>query len=108
MTDQYHPLVNDVAQSSRHIEKHAYYDVEVKEVVDHDDDEDEDEFELKEVDLSRLPEESRPRWYMITILPRYMQPGGLKVKKELHPTAYLDAVRGWAALAVFRYHGHSK
>ncbi|KEF56358.1 uncharacterized protein A1O9_07939 [Exophiala aquamarina CBS 119918] len=142
MTDQYQPLVKDVAQSSHHSEKPTDYDVEAKEVADHDDED--DDIELKEIDLSRLPEESRPKWYQlpqlrvrqnwdissrldlakrwdsvpdvktlarlvlsyaVTILPRYMQPGGLKVKKELHPTAYLDAVRGWAALAVFRYHG---
>jgi peptidoglycan/LPS O-acetylase OafA/YrhL len=43
--------------------------------------------------------------YILATLPRYMQPGGMKCKKDLHPTAYLDALRGWAALAVFRYHG---
>lgn len=141
MADQYQPLVNQEAESSRLQEKPTNYDFDVSDTVDYEDDEDED-IPLKEIDLSRLPEESRPRWYLlpqfrarrdwdissrlanrwsqipdvktlawlmlsyfIAILPRYLQPGGLRVKKELHPTAYLDAVRGWAALAVFRYHG---
>lgn len=134
---QYQPLLDEEAQSSRQ-EKPTEYDVDVKEV------DSEDDIELKDIDLSRLPEESRPRWYqlpsfrvrpiwdmpsrrsitdqwnripdaktlaflvlsfIVALLPRYMQPGGLKLKKELHPTSYLDAVRGWAALAVFRYHG---
>lgn len=42
--------------------------------------------------------------FIVALLPRYMQPGGLKVKKELHPTAYLDALRGWVALLVMNYH----
>lgn len=42
--------------------------------------------------------------YFLAALPKFLQPGGLSVKKELHPTAYLDALRGWAALFVYRYH----
>ena len=42
--------------------------------------------------------------YIIAALPCFFQPGGLKTPKKLHPTAYLDALRGWAALLVFRYH----
>ncbi|EXJ81691.1 hypothetical protein A1O1_07756 [Capronia coronata CBS 617.96] len=70
-------------------------------------------------DMSSAFYRSRPKWedipdaktffwlflsYIIAALPRFLQPGGLKIKKELHPTAYLDALRGWAALSVFRYH----
>jgi len=147
MADQYQPLLNEEAQSSHHTEKHADYDIKIDEAIDHHDDNDNHDggdFVLKELNISTLPEESRPRWYqvpqfrvrpnwnlssrldlsdrwdrvpdartlawlvlssLITILPRYLQPGGLKVKKELHPTSYLDAVRGWAAIAVFRGHG---
>lgn len=142
MPEQYHPLVNEEAGSSRVQEKPTDYNFDVRDTED-DQEDDNDDIPLKEIDLSRLPEDSRPRWYqlpqlrvrrqdwdvssrltnkwsqvpdfktsmwlilsfLIAILPRYLQPGGLKVKKELHPTAYLDAVRGWAALAVFRYHG---
>lgn len=42
--------------------------------------------------------------FVISLLPRFMQPGGLTIKKELHPTAYLDALRGWVALLVMNYH----
>ncbi|ETI22174.1 hypothetical protein G647_06247 [Cladophialophora carrionii CBS 160.54] len=42
--------------------------------------------------------------YFVAALPRFLQPGGLKMKRDLHPTAYLDALRGWAALLVFRFH----
>ncbi|KAL2421786.1 hypothetical protein ABEF95_006785 [Exophiala dermatitidis] len=42
--------------------------------------------------------------YIVAALPRFLQPGGMSVKKQLHPTAYLDALRGWAALFVYRYH----
>ncbi|KAK5058590.1 hypothetical protein LTR84_010853 [Exophiala bonariae] len=42
-----------------------------------------------------------------TLLPRYLHPEGRKEysKAKLHPTAYLDAVRGYAAVIVFFYHG---
>ncbi|KAH0843215.1 hypothetical protein AYO21_03507 [Fonsecaea monophora] len=40
----------------------------------------------------------------LVALPRFLRPGGLKRPKKLHPTAYLDALRGWAALLVFRFH----
>ena len=43
------------------------------------------------------------------LLPLYLQPGGRQIysksKDELHPTAYLDALRGYAAFIVFIYHG---
>ncbi|OAL38001.1 hypothetical protein AYO20_02834 [Fonsecaea nubica] len=40
---------------------------------------------------------------LVSLLPKYMQPGG-RSKGELPPTAYLDALRGYAALIVFFYH----
>lgn len=45
-----------------------------------------------------------------TLLPRYLQPEGRREysKAKLHPTSYLDAVRGYAALIVFFYHGWNK
>lgn len=98
----------------------------------------EDSF-LSDVDLEKIPEEARPKWfqwklpsrfevrpnwkmpstwtkddvstllllilsYFVAALPGFLQPGGLRNKKELHPTAYLDALRGWAAFSVARYH----
>lgn len=40
----------------------------------------------------------------VPILPRFLRPGGLKRRDErLHPTAYLDSLRGWAACIVFAY-----
>ncbi|RVX72916.1 hypothetical protein B0A52_03269 [Exophiala mesophila] len=44
---------------------------------------------------------------LLTILPRYIQPGGRKAFStgSKTPTAYLDAVRGYAAFFVFLYHG---
>lgn len=40
----------------------------------------------------------------IAALPRFCQPQGLKIRGKLHPTSYLDALRGWAAFIVFIYH----
>jgi peptidoglycan/LPS O-acetylase OafA/YrhL len=69
---------------------------------------------------SELPRQNQHRWENIkhgvrisalyNILPRYLQPGGREEysKAKLHPTAYLDAVRGYAAFIVFFYHGWSK
>lgn len=42
---------------------------------------------------------------LTSLLPTYIQPGKHTTKKELHPTAYLDALRGYAAFIVFMYHG---
>ncbi|KIW67438.1 hypothetical protein, variant 5 [Phialophora macrospora] len=42
--------------------------------------------------------------YFVAALPRFLQPGGLKITRKLHATSYLDALRGWAALFVFRFH----
>ena len=42
--------------------------------------------------------------YLALLPPRFLVPGGLMRAKTLHPTAYLDALRGWAALLVARYH----
>ncbi|ETI24473.1 hypothetical protein G647_03842 [Cladophialophora carrionii CBS 160.54] len=38
------------------------------------------------------------------VLPTYMHRRGTAGRKEPHPTAYLDALRGYAALIVFFYH----
>ncbi|KIV88687.1 hypothetical protein PV10_08346 [Exophiala mesophila] len=142
-TEAYQPLAVEVDDNEIH-EKTIIYE-ETRELGEDSDDND-DDLDLKEFDLSQLPQECRPKWYQparwrvapnwgirpkwnfsfnvedipdaktlawlllsyfLAILPRYLQPGGLRVKKELHPTSYLDALRGWAALAVFRYHGLS-
>ena len=42
--------------------------------------------------------------FLISILPQYLQPGGLKAPKKLRSTAYLDALRGYAAWAVVNHH----
>jgi len=46
---------------------------------------------------------------LLLILPRYIQPGGrkeyIKDPSKISPTAYLDALRGYAAFFVFFYHG---
>ncbi|KAK5268275.1 hypothetical protein LTR99_003209 [Exophiala xenobiotica] len=107
----------------------AHHDDQHPEVEDED-------IDLSYVDLEKMPEEERPRWYQVpmrrlssewttpskwesadikavlflvlgyilTVLPRFVQPGGMRHKSELHPTAYLDAMRGWAAISVARYH----
>ena len=41
---------------------------------------------------------------LISLLPTYIQPTKTPAKTELRPTAYLDALRGYAALVVFFYH----
>lgn len=38
------------------------------------------------------------------LLPSFIQPGHAKPQRELPSTAYLDALRGWAAVIVFIYH----
>ncbi|EXJ58855.1 hypothetical protein A1O7_06285 [Cladophialophora yegresii CBS 114405] len=42
--------------------------------------------------------------YFVAALLRFLQPGWLKKKRELHSTACLGALRGWAALPVFWFH----
>lgn len=42
--------------------------------------------------------------YCIAALPRFCQPRGLRGKGKLHPTSYLDALRGYAAFIVFIFH----
>ncbi|KAK4946359.1 hypothetical protein LTR10_014557 [Elasticomyces elasticus] len=44
------------------------------------------------------------RRFLISILPQYLQPGGLKAPPNLRSTAYLDALRGYAAWAVVNHH----
>jgi peptidoglycan/LPS O-acetylase OafA/YrhL len=41
---------------------------------------------------------------LVSLLPTYIQPGRTTKKESLHQTAYLDALRGYAALIVFFYH----
>jgi len=64
----------------------------------------------------------QPRWRNIkarvldatcvfyNVLPRYLRPGGRAAYSQARhsPTAYLDAVRGYAAIVVFFYHGWNK
>lgn len=118
--EQYIPLVDNEGSSSAHADQPDFADVDLE--------------KIPEQSLPRwyqLPRwkmsskwEMAPKWsswskedipdaktclflvlsYAVAALPRFMQPGGLKNKNELHPTAYLDALRGWAALFVFRYH----
>ncbi|EHY59456.1 hypothetical protein HRR83_001270 [Exophiala dermatitidis] len=42
--------------------------------------------------------------WCIAALPTFCQPGGLRRKGQLRPTAWLDALRGYAAWIVFHYH----
>jgi peptidoglycan/LPS O-acetylase OafA/YrhL len=42
--------------------------------------------------------------HLLAALPRYMQPGGLRRKKKLIPSSYLDALRGYAAWVVINRH----
>lgn len=42
--------------------------------------------------------------FLLAALPRFLRPGGLRREKKLHPTSYLDALRGWASIFVARYH----
>ncbi|KAI1621161.1 acyltransferase family-domain-containing protein [Exophiala viscosa] len=44
------------------------------------------------------------RRVLISILPHYLQPGGLKAPPNLRSTAYLDALRGYAAWVVVNHH----
>lgn len=50
------------------------------------------------------PTHLRVTGILLAALPRYMQPGGLRRKKKLIPSSYLDALRGYAALIVVNYH----
>lgn len=55
-----------------------------------------------------IPDAKTSLWgilsFILALMPRYMRPGGLRVNKQLHPTAYLDALRGWVALLVMNFH----
>lgn len=42
--------------------------------------------------------------YLVAALPRFLQPGGLRQKKKLVPSSYLDALRGYAAWFVVNHH----
>lgn len=54
------------------------------------------------VDLVKIPRPNRA--VLISLLPRYLQPGGLEHHGEPRATAYLDALRGFAAIAVVNHH----
>lgn len=41
---------------------------------------------------------------LLSILPRYIRPGGLRTTKPLRSTAWLDALRGFAAIVVLNNH----
>jgi peptidoglycan/LPS O-acetylase OafA/YrhL len=69
-----------------------------------------------EVEVEQQQSQPVPKWKQfntygsliksscVAALPRFCQPQGLKVKGKLHPTAYLDALRGYAAFIVFVCH----
>ena len=42
--------------------------------------------------------------YILVALPRFLQPGGLRRKKQLTPSSYLDALRGYAAFFILNRH----
>lgn len=46
----------------------------------------------------------RTKGFLIFLLPIYMHPGRPSFRANLHATAWLDALRGYAALFVFMYH----
>ncbi|KAE9978068.1 hypothetical protein EG328_001688 [Venturia inaequalis] len=43
--------------------------------------------------------------FILSLPPKFVRKGGLKPKKKLGPTSYLDALRGWAAFIVVNHHG---
>ncbi|EXJ60676.1 hypothetical protein A1O7_04829 [Cladophialophora yegresii CBS 114405] len=65
--------------------------------------------------IPRQLEPSRWKWTQLNhllrsllggLLPTYMHGGATTGEKDPHPTAYLDALRGYAALIVFFYHSY--
>jgi peptidoglycan/LPS O-acetylase OafA/YrhL len=42
--------------------------------------------------------------YIVAALPQFLQPGGLRRKKQLTPSSYLDALRGYAAFFILNRH----
>ena len=42
--------------------------------------------------------------YLLAIVPRFLRPDGWKQQEKLHDTAWLDALRGWAAVSVYYFH----
>lgn len=84
-----------------------------------EEEEDDDDLDLDAEDFDTEKQNTllpTPRWkrfttynsqfksHIIAALPRYCQPGGLKNKRKLHATSYLDALRGYAAWIVFMFH----
>ncbi|KAK5047044.1 hypothetical protein LTR84_006986 [Exophiala bonariae] len=69
-----------------------------------------------DVETEKSMPQTVPKWKMyqtyrlfiksscIAALPRFCQPGGMKVRDKLYPTSYLDALRGYAAFIVYVYH----
>ncbi|KAK5456263.1 hypothetical protein LTS15_005582 [Exophiala xenobiotica] len=61
------------------------------------------------LDPEKQPTSRRALWKqhlssaLITALPRYIRPGGLR-HRDIGPTSYLDALRGYAAFNVFIFH----
>jgi len=61
------------------------------------------------LDPEKQPTSRRTLWKqhlysaLITALPRYIRPGGLR-DRDIGPTSYLDALRGYAAFNVFIFH----
>ncbi|EXJ78042.1 hypothetical protein A1O3_09202 [Capronia epimyces CBS 606.96] len=82
-----------------------------------DDASDSDDSDLEDIiDVEKQSSADMPKWtryntygslvksWCVTALPRFCQSGGLRLKGEPHPTAWLDALRGYAAWIVFQYH----
>lgn len=42
--------------------------------------------------------------FILSLPPNFVRRGGLRPKKKLGPTSYLDALRGWAAFIVIIHH----
>ncbi|GAM89171.1 hypothetical protein ANO11243_072070 [Dothideomycetidae sp. 11243] len=42
--------------------------------------------------------------FLLSVIPKFLRPGGLRAYRKLHSTAYLDAVRGYAAVVVANHH----
>jgi len=54
--------------------------------------------------LRYRPSTQHIKSHLVASLPRFLNPANIRTTKSLPPTAYLDAVRGYAAWAVFLAH----
>ncbi|EXJ93618.1 hypothetical protein A1O1_02010 [Capronia coronata CBS 617.96] len=69
--------------------------------------------DVDEEDVLKVPVVRRSRWrtacassinFLRHLLPSYLHALDHTAPRKLHPTAYIDALRGYAAVAVFVYH----